>query len=422
MMYFWVWKTTVLCIPFFIMINTVHAREMGQTSRATGAVAVSGEYLWLGTEKGALRMDMEKGVFRRFGVEDGLAGVRVNSIAADSAVVLWFGTDGGLTRFDGNSWVSYTPSNSKIPGGVGSLALDRDGSVWFTNGNVVTRFDGSAWTAYMPDDSLNIGGFGDIAISPNGAKWFHTWNTVVRFDGKGWKTFILWYPFPGDEKPTIKTLRCDSKGTVWLGSAGILGGEVMSYDGKTWTPHHFQDSNVTAMCIDLNNVKWFASYHKLVRYDGDTWSYYAPENFFYEHYRGAVADRLGRIWLVHDYHVVRFDNGNWKEFPLDTVTGVSGERAAVSPQSLRLTNSPNPFNPSTTISYTISAPSQVNLSVYSITGQKVRELFSRSMSAGTHSALWDGNDDSGHPGSSGVYISRLESGGMITASRMLLLR
>jgi photosystem II stability/assembly factor-like uncharacterized protein len=85
-------------------------------------------------------------------------------------------------------------------------------------------------------------------------------------------------------------------------------------------------------------------------------------------------------------------------------------------------NSPNPFNPFTTISYTLSQSGATNLSVYSITGQKVRTLVSGPLTAGTHTAIWDGRDNSGRPVSSGVYISRLQAGKMTATGRMLLLK
>lgn len=85
-------------------------------------------------------------------------------------------------------------------------------------------------------------------------------------------------------------------------------------------------------------------------------------------------------------------------------------------------NTPNPFNPSTTISFILPQPGAVNLSVYSITGQKVRTLVSGKLPAGAHSASWDGRDDSGRPVSSGVYLLRLKAGNMTATGRMLLMK
>ena len=91
------------------------------------------------------------------------------------------------------------------------------------------------------------------------------------------------------------------------------------------------------------------------------------------------------------------------------------------PAPLTLTgNYPNPFNPSTTISFTLPSSGMTALSIYGVTGQKVRDLVNEPMGAGEHAVEWDGRDASGQPVSSGVYLIRLSQGSHTTAGRMLL--
>ena len=88
------------------------------------------------------------------------------------------------------------------------------------------------------------------------------------------------------------------------------------------------------------------------------------------------------------------------------------------PQEFRLlTNYPNPFNPSTTITYTLPEPAPVTLAVYSITGQKVVTLVDEAMGAGTHIVVFDGTDSP-----SGLYFYRLESPGYTKTGKMLLVK
>jgi len=122
---------------------------------------------------------------------------------------------------------------------------------------------------------------------------------------------------------------------------------------------------------------------------------------------------------------------------IDNVTGYSiymadfnpdsfGKPSAVAeilPEGFSLTgNYPNPFNPSTSISFTLPASGQVSLAVYDITGRTVRELVSGSMPAGAHSVTWDGRDENGTVVSSGVYLSRLVQGKNSVSRRMLLVK
>ncbi|MCE5249707.1 T9SS type A sorting domain-containing protein [bacterium] len=89
------------------------------------------------------------------------------------------------------------------------------------------------------------------------------------------------------------------------------------------------------------------------------------------------------------------------------------------PAAIRISqNFPNPFNPSTTINFSLTETSPVKLSVYNVTGQLVDTLIDNSsMVPGTYSVRWDGM---GH--SSGAYIYRIEAGSTVVTRRMLLVK
>lgn len=67
-------------------------------------------------------------------------------------------------------------------------------------------------------------------------------------------------------------------------------------------------------------------------------------------------------------------------------------------------NYPNPFNPITTISYTVPEKCKVEIVIYDILGRKVRSLLNEAKDIGTHEVRWNGMDDAGFSSSSGVYI------------------
>lgn len=92
-------------------------------------------------------------------------------------------------------------------------------------------------------------------------------------------------------------------------------------------------------------------------------------------------------------------------------------------QNLRnsLNNYPNPFNPTTTIEFSIQNNSQIELSVFNIKGQKVKTLINNDLIKGSHSISWNGDDKSGKSVSSGIYYYKLKINGKIEAVKKCLL-
>jgi hypothetical protein len=85
-------------------------------------------------------------------------------------------------------------------------------------------------------------------------------------------------------------------------------------------------------------------------------------------------------------------------------------------------NYPNPFNPATTIRFSVAEQSPVSLKIYDIAGRRVATLVQESLPPGQHSAVWRGRSDSGRPLASGLYLYRLEIGNYMSVKKMLLLK
>ena len=85
-------------------------------------------------------------------------------------------------------------------------------------------------------------------------------------------------------------------------------------------------------------------------------------------------------------------------------------------------NEPNPFNPSTTISFTLPADSDVGLRVYDVTGALVKTLVDGRRNRGTNRVIWNGTNSNGTPVGSGVYFYRLTTKDRRLTKKMLLLK
>ena len=105
---------------------------------------------------------------------------------------------------------------------------------------------------------------------------------------------------------------------------------------------------------------------------------------------------------------------------LPTGTSVDQVSPSAVPTSLDVAF-PNPFNSSTTISYSLGSRGPVRLVVYNVLGQPVRTLVDVTQLAGNYRVSWDSLDDRGAPVASGVYLVRLTHKGSQLVQQLLYL-
>ncbi|HOX27046.1 MAG TPA: FlgD immunoglobulin-like domain containing protein [Candidatus Krumholzibacteria bacterium] len=144
-----------------------------------------------------------------------------------------------------------------------------------------------------------------------------------------------------------------------------------------------------------------------VNRDDDIYSYHIDENY---------ARQLVYADILAEFNAGRGDLAS-------RATGqVSGVGGAVVAAVRMLPNSPNPFNPRTTLNFELARPGTVDLRVYDVAGRLVRVLrdAGAALPAGRHQVDWDGADDGGRRLPSGVYVARLVASGESTARTVTL--
>ena len=136
------------------------------------------------------------------------------------------------------------------------------------------------------------------------------------------------------------------------------------------------------------------------------------------------------VWTVMTILGDPIGDDNGDEIYLDNVvlkqlgaSAIDNEAAANAPSVFALKNNyPNPFNPTTTIEYSLDKADDVTINVYSVTGELVRTLTNASMSAGSHKVTFNGLDNNGNPLSSGVYFYSLQTSNRSITKKMILMK
>ena len=102
-----------------------------------------------------------------------------------------------------------------------------------------------------------------------------------------------------------------------------------------------------------------------------------------------------------------------------SATAVATETATPTAFALRA-NYPNPFNPATTIPLAVpDGASNVDLTIYNVLGQPLRQVWTGPLPAGEHELTWDGRDAQGQPVAAGVYVYRLQVDGQTRTRKMV---
>jgi ligand-binding sensor domain-containing protein len=206
--------------------------------------------LWIGTWAGANKVDARSGKFTTYVKQ--LVNEWVYGIAVDAQDRVWFGTEGGVTRFDGKTWRSWThadglgaPNLDGLPvsanTGLGTrsrhdlsvrtagrgtynpnyvfaMLSARDGAIWAgTWGGGAARFDGQTWTNLTRQDGLAGNIVYAIAQDASGALWFGTDAGVSRFDGRQWASAGR---AQGLADEHVYALAVQADGSVWAGTRG----------------------------------------------------------------------------------------------------------------------------------------------------------------------------------------------------------
>ena len=262
-------------------------------------------------------------------IADGLLSDNVNALDVDGANTLWFGTQSGVSVFDGATWVDHT--NALDPGlvdnNITAVKVMSNGDVWVGTDFGACIYTGGSWTTYTIAEGLGNNQIKCIEEDGAGNVWFGTNNGASHFDGANWTNFGTadGLPFGG-----VTALMIQSNGDVWMGSG--LGG-IMIYDGVAFTAitsaaDGLIDDRMRAMVTDQQDQRWIGTSEGITVLNSSNsysthhttmFSLPAPDTL--NPIEDVEMDNFGNIWvgvyvdyLVTEGGVCAYDGSNWTEY------------------------------------------------------------------------------------------------------------
>jgi hypothetical protein len=146
-----------------------------------------------------------------------------------------------------------------------------------------------------------------------------------------------------------------------------------------------------------------------------------PSNLVQGTANSSWTDSISNPWGYY-YKVTTLDHaGNESDAAeMQTVSGVGDDVAPV--RTALLAAYPNPFNPSTRLSFELAAPAHARINIFDTAGRLVKTLVNEQRGAGHHEVVWNGQNTAGQSVASGVYLYRFESGDVVQTKRMMLVK
>jgi hypothetical protein len=230
----------------------------------------------------------------------------------------------------------------------------------------------------------------------------HEWFAVV-VDGKATVNGPLWRFTTGSRPPLVRALSPNGLETLYIDRAAEI--EWVAVD----------DVDVTSVDLLVSRTGALGPFEPIVESIANTgsfaWQATGPE----------THDAVFKV-TVHD------DNGQGSEDASDapfTIKVYDPTGIAPSRCENRLENAyPNPFNPATTIRYSIASAGRVSLRIYNAAGQLVRTLVDEAQSprAEGYAVVWDGSDNGGREVSSGVYFYKLTAADFSRTKKLVFIK
>ncbi|MBL7183688.1 MAG: transcriptional regulator [Anaerolineae bacterium] len=272
----------------------------------------------LGTERGAViwsppaATDLPDTWIVFTSENSGLPHNRVLAVARDEADNLWFGTEAGLSRYDGTRWQIYRAVDLGLEQDkVHAVEVGSDGRLWVGTSAGAAVFDGQKWTPFTAATSELLDDFVmSLAITPQpqgDVVWFGTHSGVSRLDTATGDWISATAEDTGLEWGSVAELLIDSSGRLW---AGTLGGGLCLWDGEAWHSYRVSNSDIPFNTVQAvfeaePGILWVGTALPnnvggvLATFDGKRWITYTPRN---SGFSGAeplaiAQDEKQRVWV-----------------------------------------------------------------------------------------------------------------------------
>jgi ligand-binding sensor domain-containing protein/signal transduction histidine kinase len=278
--------------------------------------------LWIGTLRGVVRYTA--GVFEDFNSRLGLTRSSVSSIVQDRRGALWFGTEAGLIGLANEQVIRYTTSSGLPDNRIRSVIADAQGALWIATMAGLARFEHGEFTKYQRKDGLTD----QLVLSVYQDRKSRVWAGARR--GLYYLADGRFHSVRGLEDEGIWTVREDSEGNLWLGTASkglvrLEGAGFASFSKQ----YGLTRNDVRLIFEDRERSLWIGPHGGGLNRlrDGALRTFGPPEGLPSEGVFSVLGDSAGRIWVGTREDLFTYEGGRFFRYQRDGEPRVSAVNA-----------------------------------------------------------------------------------------------
>ena len=259
--------------------------------------------------------------FHNYNIEEGLPQTQIRKIIQDHNGNIWIGTfGGGVSKFDGKTFVTYSDKDGLANNVVRSILEDQQGNIWFaTNGGGVSKFNGQYFINFTTKEGLASNFVWSILQDHKGQIWCGATGGGVSIYKEGGSFTVM-----GKERGlpfiTVISMYEDKKNNIWLGT---FGAGLYKFDGEKFIDFtkdtYLKDKKIYSIIEDRNGTIWIANNKGLSKYDatqpGKFLDLTENEEFGSKPISSIMEDKKGNLWMgSFGNGIIKYDGKSFSRF------------------------------------------------------------------------------------------------------------
>ena len=309
-----------------IHYNTANTSSTICNSHCRAVAIDENDNAWIATDGGLSKFDGDH--WETFTKENGLETNKLVDVLIDKQNTPWVAQTFGLSYGGDSGWVNIPGEGEIFSSTIKKITYDKFGNIWLGTSSKTHCFDGENWTTIDHRNGTGLNGLTDLVIDTTGTAWAITQRGLITLTNGVWE--IVNNDDLNNSSIFLHSLEVDANNNLWIGT----GSGLYKYDHETvkkfTTANGLAHNYVYKIHIDSYGNIWMKTANGFVKYDGSVFTTISlPDNIDASDIQDINSDSKGGIHLATIKGYASYYNNQWKVYKADgllgnTIRGIAG--------------------------------------------------------------------------------------------------